>query len=82
MKKTLFLIFSGAIVIFSVICICSAPIINLMFSETFLESMGWGILNCKKFSDDYKQFKDTTPLTGDEKKKALKPKKRELNVCF
>ena len=81
MKKTLFLIFSGAIVIFSVICICSAPLINLMFSETFVDSMGWGILNCKKFSDDYKQFKDTTPLTGDEKKKALKPKKRELNLC-
>ena len=81
MKKTLFLIFSGAIVIFSVICICSAPILNMIYSSNFLSSQTWGIMNCKKLSDDYKQFKDTTPLTGDEKKKALKPKKRELNVC-
>jgi hypothetical protein len=81
MKKTLFLIFSGAIVIFSVICICSAPILNMIYSSNFLSSQTWGIMNCKKLSDDYKKFKDTTPLTGDEKKKALKPKKRELNFC-
>ena len=81
MKKTLFLIFSGAIVIFSVICICSAPILNMIYSSNFLSSQTWGITNCKKLSDDYKKFKDTTPLTGDEKKKALKPKKRELNFC-
>ena len=81
MKKTLFLIFSGAIVIFSVICICSAPILNIIIGNTFGSSQTWGIWNCKKLSDDYKKFKDTTPLTGDEKKKALKPKKRELNFC-
>ena len=44
MKKTLFLVFSGAIVIFSIISICSAPIINKVLTE----SNDWGTLNCKK----------------------------------
>ena len=52
MKKTLFLIFSGAIVIFSVICICSAPIINKILGGD------WGVLNCKLKSDEYKDTKD------------------------
>lgn len=53
----------------------------MIYSGNFLSSQTWGIMNCKKLSDDYKEFKDTTPLTGDEKKKALKPMKRELNFC-
>ena len=75
MKKTLFLIFSAAIVIFSVICICSAPILNKIFFETFNAS-GWGCLNCKAYSDEYK---DAKKLTSD--KKALKPYKHALNLC-
>ena len=75
MKKTLFLIFSAAIVIFSVICICSAPILNKIFFEAFNAS-GWGCLNCKAYSDEYK---DAKKLTSD--KKALKPYKHELNLC-
>jgi hypothetical protein len=75
MKKTLFLIFSAAIVIFSVICICSAPILNKIGSNAF-NPLGWGFLNCKYNSDEYKEAKK---LTSD--KKALKPYKHALNLC-
>ena len=77
MKKTLFLVFSGAIVIFSIICICSAPILN----KVLIESNSWGTLNCKKTSDEYKHEKETTTLTGDDKDKYLKSYKRGINLC-
>jgi len=54
MKKTLFLIFSGAIVIFSVICIGSSPLINKVTTSAY-DSSGWGYLNCQRDSDDYKK---------------------------
>lgn len=77
MKKTLFLVFSGAIVIFSIISICSAPILN----KVLIESNNWGTLNCKKASDEYKHEKETTTLTGDDKDKYLKSYKRGINLC-
>ena len=73
MKKTLFLVFSGAIVTFSIISICSAPIINKVLTE----SNDWGTLNCKKESDEYKHAKDTSSLTDDQKKEY----KRGINLC-
>ena len=75
MKKTLFLIFSGAIVIFSVICICSAPIINGLLAN------GWGYLNCQEKSDNYKDTKDDNSISGEAKDKAIKSAKKELNLC-
>ena len=81
MKKTLFLIFSAAIVIFSVICIGSSPLINRVTISGVYEPLGWGYLNCKKRSDDYKKVKDATPLTGDAKDNYLKPYKHDLNLC-
>jgi hypothetical protein len=75
MKKTLFLIFSGAIVIFSVICICSAPIINKILGGD------WGVLNCKLKSDEYKDTKDDNSISGEAKDKAIKFAKKELNLC-
>jgi hypothetical protein len=81
MKKTLFLIFSAAIVIFSVICLVSSPLINKVTISGVYNSLGWGYLNCKKESDDYKKEKDTTSLTGDAKDKYLKPYKHALNLC-
>ena len=75
MKKTLFLIFSGAIVIFSVICICSAPIINKILANN------WGYLNCKLESDKYKDTKDDNSISGEAKDKAIKVAKKELNLC-
>lgn len=49
MKKTLFLILSGAIVIFSIICICTSPILN----KIVYDSSSWNIGNCQGISDDY-----------------------------
>ena len=76
MKKTLFLIFSAAIVVFSVICICSAPILNKVTIDNVFDPSDLGYQNCKIHSDNYKKQKDTT---SDEK--TLKPLKHILNVC-
>jgi len=50
MKKTLFLVFSGAIVIFSIISICCAPIIN----GDIINADSWKSKNCKLLEDKYK----------------------------
>ena len=55
MKKTLFLVFSACMVAFSIISICTAPIINGVLQEASQES--WKTLNCKKAEDDYKNSK-------------------------
>ena len=75
MKKTLFLIFSAAIFIFSIICICSAPILNKVSINSFNPS-NWGYSNCKMLSDEYKA---TKKITSD--KTVLKPLKHYLNLC-
>ena len=50
MKKTLFLIFSGAILIFAIISICCAPIIN----GDIIGASTWKTKNCKLLEDVYK----------------------------
>jgi len=68
MKKTLFLILSGAIVIFSIICICSGPIINGVIPN----AISWRTENCQKKTDDYKA----------ENNKDLRESKKKLrNKC-
>ena len=54
MKKTLFLVFSGAIVIFTIIAICSAPIIN----GDIINASSWKNENCKLLEDIYKLNKN------------------------
>jgi hypothetical protein len=71
MKKTLFLILSGAIVIFSIICICSAPIINSVIPL----SSSWKTENCQKLADEYKQKKEGSDNDATEKAK------KEKNKC-
>jgi len=73
MKKTFFLIFSSAIVIFAIISICCAPIINGVLTE----SSGWKSANCQKESDEYKSLKDKDSTTDDQ----LKTQKKKLNEC-
>ena len=51
MKKTLFLILSGAIVIFSIICISSGPVINDIIPNYKI----WRTENCQRWSDAYKE---------------------------
>jgi len=72
MKKTLFLIFSAAIVIFTIISICCAPIIN----GVLIESHEWKTENCQKESDYYKSLKDS-----DADDDSLKAQKKILNQC-
>jgi hypothetical protein len=50
MKKTLFLVFSGAILIFTIISICCAPIIN----GDIINADSWKNDNCKLKEDTYK----------------------------
>ena len=73
MKKTLFLIFSAAIVIFTIISICCAPIIN----GVLIESHEWKTENCQILSDTYKNLKEKDSTTDEQ----LKNKKKELNKC-
>jgi hypothetical protein len=73
MKKTLFLALSAAIVIFSIISICCAPIINGILTE----SSSWKTDNCKLESDEYKNLKKTSGTTDAD----LKEQKKKLNRC-
>jgi hypothetical protein len=54
MKKTLFLVFSGVIVIFTIISICCAPIIN----GDIIDASSWKSANCKGLEDIYKLNKN------------------------
>ena len=73
MQRTLFLVLSSAIVVFSIICLCTGPIINGIIKD----SDGWGTNNCKKDSDEYKNLKDTLGADAD----LTKDKKKERNLC-
>jgi uncharacterized protein YqhQ len=68
MKKTLFLIFSGAILIFSMISICCAPIIN----GDIIKASSWKTNNCKLKEDIYNLNKD-----DDNKKEKNKCKRQK-----
>jgi ABC-type bacteriocin/lantibiotic exporter with double-glycine peptidase domain len=72
MKKTLFLIFSGAIVIFSIICICSAPIINNVLTD----SENWKTHNCQHQSDELKNLEKI-----NANKDTIKLQKKIRNQC-
>ena len=75
MKKTLFLVFSACIVVFSIISICTAPIINGVLSEAY----SWKYKNCKLEEDKYKRIKDNENYPNRDK--ALEAQKKEKNKC-
>ena len=75
MKKTLFLVFSACIVVFSIISICTAPIINGVLSK----ADSWKANNCKLLEDEYKNIKDDKNYANRDT--ALKDKKKEKNKC-
>ena len=75
MKKTLFLVFSACIVVFSIISICTAPIINGVLSE----AGSWNTRNCKYQEDFYKHIKDDKNYPNRDK--ALENQKKEKNKC-
>ena len=72
MKKTLFLIFSGVIVIFSIISICSAPIINKILPD----SDDWKSHNCQYQSDILKNLEK-----NNADKDYIKAQKKIRNQC-
>ena len=72
MQRTLFLVLSSAIVVFSIICLCTAPIINGILSE----ASGWGTNNCKEKSDIYKYEKD-----NNYPEETVKQSKKKRNLC-
>ena len=72
MKKTLFLIFSGAIVIFSIISICSAPIINNVISDF----ANWKTHNCQYMSDSLKNLEN-----NNANEQSIKDQKKKRNQC-
>ena len=74
MKKTLFLIFSACIVVFSIISICTAPIINGVLKEASTDS--WKNKNCQLEEDTYKIMKDEKKSDAD-----LKAQKKKINKC-
>ena len=73
MKRTLFLVFSCAIVVFSIICLCTGPIINKIIAGYD----SWNTNNCKQLSDEYKNLKDTLGADNESTKDA----KKERNLC-
>ena len=75
MKKTLFLVFSASILVFSIISICTAPIINKVVSG----STDWKNANCKQLADDYENEKDKDDYIG--KDFVVKYKKSLRNEC-
>jgi hypothetical protein len=62
MKRTLFLCFSGAIVLLTIICFCTAPIINKVIPQ----STDWNTDNCKLKEDEYKIVKERSGATKEE----------------
>ena len=72
MIKIFFLVFSAAIVIFSIISICCAPIINGVLTE----SSGWKTENCKLKSDYYNGLRK-----GSGTAQQIKVGKKVLNKC-
>ena len=77
MKKTLFLVFSACIVVFSIISICTAPIINDVLSEASDNS--WKTQNCKLEEDKYKRIKDDKNYPDRDNE--LKKQKKVVNKC-
>jgi len=72
MKKTLFLILSGCIVIFSIICICCGPIITGVIPRASI----WKTQNCQQLSDLVKTFEDQ-----DRDDDIIKAGKKAKNQC-
>jgi len=72
MKKTLFLILSGCIVIFSIICICCGPIITGVIPRASV----WKIQNCQQKADLVKDYEDQ-----NKDKDTIKDAKKDRNKC-
>jgi len=75
MIKTLFLIFSSCIVVFSIISIYTAPIIN----GVLIDAKSWNTLNCKLEEDKYENIKDNDHT--EQRDINLEAQKKVKNQC-
>ena len=75
-KSFIFFCIACALLIFSIITICVAPIIN-----GNLVGSGWGTQNCKIYSDYHKYIDDQSYTDSTLKDKRLKFFKKGKNLC-
>ena len=75
MNKLLFLCFASAILLFSIIAINIAPIINNLVGSNWMNN------SCKYYSDQYKINKDKTYANEEAKKETLDPIKKNKEIC-
>ena len=79
MNKTLiFLCISCCLVIFSIIGICTGPIISKAIYETTIR---WRTQNCQRYSDRHKDVDKNNRVTGDLKVELLKYLKEGQHLC-
>jgi len=77
MNKELFLILSGCILAFTIVAMCTGPIISGLIGPMGFGSYGFKYLNCKEKSDTISYHKK-----HGASKEELKQYKREKNVCL
>ena len=75
----IFFICAFSILILSAVTICVAPIINGFYGDN------WGVLNCKRYSDEYdymkSQKKETDENLEKERQKDIEAQKKKINIC-
>ena len=75
----IFFICAFSILILSAVTICVAPIINGFYGDN------WGVLNCKRYSDEYdymkSQKKEPDENTEKERQKRIEAQKKNINIC-
>ena len=78
MNKIIFLCISCALLIFSIIVICTGPII----SGTLSDSSSWNDQNCQIYSDSHKYYDDDERISDKDIREAfLKHLKKGRNLC-
>ena len=78
MNNNLFFLCCGvAFLVFSIIVVCSAPIITGVLPK----SKYWNTENCKHLSDDYDLYEKAHKNPDENEKEQMESDKREINLC-
>ena len=78
MNNNLFFLCCGvALFVFSIIVICTAPIIT----GTIPNSTSWNRQDCKQLSDAYDIYEKTHKNPSDAEKNQMESDKRDINLC-
>jgi len=76
-NNLLFLCCGVAFLVFSIIVICTAPIISGLFPLSRI----WNIQICKELSDEYDIYEKNHKNPSDSEKNTLETKKRNIHLC-